>query len=87
MLMALAGEVSVLHDRLDTALCLLESRGGLTRRDVETYRPDAEVRAERDAWREEFLGRVLRVVHAELEEEADDVPEHYREVVEALEKP
>lgn len=86
IVMALAGEVSVLNDRLDTALRLLEERGTLSRADLEAHRPDAAARAERDAWREEFLGRILRVVHIELETDADDVPERYRSTVEELAK-
>lgn len=86
MVMALAGEVSVLQDRLDTTLRLLEGRGTLSRADLEGYRPSAEVRGERDTWREEFLGRVLRVVHDELEADTDDIPERYRATVEELAK-
>jgi hypothetical protein len=84
MLMALTGEVSVLHDRLDTALRLLEARGGFSRDDLEAYRPDAAARGERDAWREALLNRVLRVVHMELEADAGDVPERYQASVEEL---
>ncbi len=87
IIMGLAGEVSVLQDRLDTTLRLLEERGTLSRADLEAYQPDAEVRTERDAWREEFLGRLLRVVHIELEADADDVPDRYRATVEELAKP
>ncbi len=42
------------------------------------------MRAERDAWREEFLQRVLRVVHAEVEAEPNDRPEHYQQTVETI---
>ncbi len=84
IVMALAGEVSVLHDRLDSALRLLEERGTLPPDAVEGYRPDQAVRAERDAWREEFLQRVLRVVHAEVEAEPNDRPEHYQQTVETI---
>ena len=86
IVMALAGEVSVLHDRLDSALRQLESRGALSREELESFRPDAAIRAERDAWREEFLARVLRVVHVEREATADDVPERYRAAVEEIAK-
>ena len=48
------------------------------------FEPDAALRAERDAWREEFLARILRVVHVELEADADDVDERYQSTVEEL---
>jgi len=84
IVMALAGEVSVLRDRLDTMERLIE-KGELPRREaIEAYEPAAGVRAERDAWREEFLNRILRVVHAELEAGPDDTAEAYEAAVRAV---
>lgn len=84
MVMALAGEVSVLRDRLDTMERIID-KGELPRREaIEAYAPSAEVRAERDAWREEFLNRVLRVVHAELEAGPDDTAEGYEAAVRSV---
>jgi hypothetical protein len=42
------------------------------------------VRAERDAWREEFLNRILRVVQVELEAGPDDTPEGYEAAVRSV---
>lgn len=67
MIMGLAGEVGVLHDRLDTVERLLETRGLLKRDDIERYSPPARVAAERAAWRETMLGEVLRIIEIELE--------------------
>lgn len=85
IVMALAGEVSVLHDRLDSALRLAEKGEPLSRAALEGFQPDASVRAERDAWRDEFLERILRIVHTEVEgvEEANS-PETYRAAVERI---
>jgi len=66
--MALAGEVAVLRDRLDTIERLLESGEKVTRSAVDAYIPTPAVREERDAWRDEYLGNVLRIVHQEREE-------------------
>lgn len=66
--LALAGEVAVLRDRLDTIERLLEAGGKVTREAVDAYIPSPAVREERDAWREEYLGNVLRIVHQEREE-------------------
>lgn len=67
MVMGLAGEVAVLRDRQDTLERLLEARGVLSRGDIESYAPPPVVMAERAAWREGFLGEVLRIVEIELE--------------------
>lgn len=66
--LALAGEVAVLRERLDSLERVLEARGIAVRDAVEDFRPDAVASAERDAWRERFLDVVLRVVHQEKEE-------------------
>lgn len=66
--MALAGEVAVLRDRIDTIERLGEAGTPLSRAAVDSYQPDEAVRAERDTWRDTFLGVVLRTVHQELEE-------------------
>ena len=67
MVMGLAGEVAVMHDRLDTLERLLEDGGLIKRGDIEAYLPPAAVAAERAAWREQFLGEVLRIVACERE--------------------
>lgn len=67
MIMGLAGELGVLHDRLDTIERLLETRGLLKRDDVERYLPSPKVAAERAAWRETMLSEVLRIIECELE--------------------
>jgi hypothetical protein len=68
IVMGLAGEVSVMHDRLDTIERLLSSNGTLSRDDIEGFEVDASVSAARDAWRDRFLDNVLRIVHQELED-------------------
>lgn len=67
MVMGLAGEVAVLHDRLDTLERLVEQQGGVKRAAIDAYKPSAAVAAERAAWREGFLSEVLRIVESEVE--------------------
>lgn len=77
--MALAGEVAVLRDRVDATERLMEAGKPVTREALDSYTPDAKVREERDAWRETFLGNILRVVHQEREElakRAEDTPSY-----------
>ncbi len=68
IVMGLAGEVSVMHDRLDTIERLIEKNGTLSRDDIEGFEVDNDVATERDAWRDRFLDNVLRIVHQELED-------------------
>ncbi len=57
----LAAEVSVVYDRVDTVERLLETKGTVSREDIEAYRPPAAVEGERMARRDAFLKRVFRV--------------------------
>lgn len=75
--LALAGEVAVLRDRVDTIERLAEAGQAPTRAAVDGFQPDETIRADRDAWRDGFLDVVLRVVHQELEDlerKADQLP-------------
>ena len=84
--LALAGEVAVMRDRLDTIERLAEEGVQPTKAAIDGYVPDEQVRTERDAWRDGFLDVVLRVVHQELEDlerKADQLP--YDEAVKHVE--
>ncbi|MCC5597922.1 hypothetical protein [Nostoc favosum] len=67
IVMALTGEVSVLHERLDTIERLLEVKSILSATEIEAYEPHGKVINEREQWRAEYIARVLRVVQEELE--------------------
>ena len=85
IVMALTGEVSVLRERIDTIERIAAAKGLFTRDDIEAYRPDEAVAAARDAWRAEYIERVLRVVHEELEGiETGDTAEFYEAAVRAV---
>lgn len=84
--LALAGEVAVLRDRLDTVERLAEEGKQPTKAALDAFVPDERVRAERDAWRDGFLDIVLRVVHQEMEDlerKAEQLP--YDEAVRHVE--
>jgi hypothetical protein len=73
IVMALAQEVSVMRERMDTIERLLEKNGRLTRADIEAFTPTKAEANERGAWTQEFLARILRVLQQEKEAlEADD---------------
>jgi hypothetical protein len=67
IVLALAGEVSVLRDRLDTIERLAQAKGILSIEEIETYQLDEQVAGERSRWRADYLARVLRVLQEEVE--------------------
>ncbi|WP_448580386.1 hypothetical protein [Thermaurantiacus sp.] len=83
ILMAVAGELAVTRERLDTLERLLEARGALDRAEIEAYCPDRKAGEERGALQREYVARIMRGLQQELEglEEAEPAIE---EVVEEL---
>jgi hypothetical protein len=65
--MALAGEVSVMRERMDTIERLLDARGTISRADIEAYEPDREAGRERGLLTREFIQRVMRAVQQDME--------------------
>ena len=65
--MAVATELAVLRQRLDTVERLLDERGTVSRADIEAYAPDKDAADERGMWTEEYLNRVLRIMQQERE--------------------
>jgi hypothetical protein len=74
ILMAVAGEVWVLRERLDTVERLLEEKGSLTREDIESFVPDRETASERGALTREYVARILRGVQQDMEALSADEP-------------
>jgi len=66
--MALASELAVTRERLDTVERLLESANVLSQDDIESYVPDGKaVEDERQLWQQEFIARILRIVQQDRE--------------------
>lgn len=65
--MAVAQELAVMRERLDTVERLLETKGVVTREDIESFTPTKEEANERGAWTQEYLARILRIVQQEIE--------------------
>lgn len=81
--MALAAEVSSLRERQDTVERLLESKGTISREDIETYVPSREAGEERGLATKAYISRIMRGFQQEVEAlEADDPP--IMDVVERL---
>ena len=64
---ALATELSVAFERIDTLERLLAERAVVQRTDIDAYRPDAEAARERGEWQMEYIARLLRVLQQELD--------------------
>lgn len=64
---AMAGELAVTRERLDTVERLLESRQLLEREQIERYRPDPSAARERGEWQIEYIARLLRVLQQEVD--------------------
>jgi hypothetical protein len=68
MTMALAGELAVTRERLDTVERILGGKGLLSAAEIDAWRPDEPAKQERAALRQEFIARVLMILQNELEE-------------------
>jgi hypothetical protein len=74
ILMAVAAEVSVLRERLDTVERLLEAKGAISCDDIETYTPDRDAAFARGLATREYIARILRGVQQDLEALKGDEP-------------
>jgi len=67
IVMALAGEVSVLRERLDTVERLAEAKGLFDLQEIDAYCPNDQVTMEREQQRSAYIARILRAVQAEAD--------------------
>ncbi len=66
--MAIAQELAVARQRVDTLERLLERKGLMTRMEIESFAPTPAEAAERSLWTQEYIARVLRIVQQEAEQ-------------------
>ncbi len=86
MVITLAGELSVVRDRLDLVERLATEAGAFDRGRLETMELGAADIAERDANRADFVARVLRVLEQDLEEITNPEARGFDELVQVLGK-
>ena len=67
IVMALAGEVAVVKERLDTVERLLDAKGTISRADIKAYAPEPSAGHERGLMHREFAARILRGVQQDME--------------------
>lgn len=73
MLMALAGEVSVMRDRMETIERLSEKKSVFSPGDIENYVPSEEEQIARQHRRAEYLDRIFRTVQEGIDELGETV--------------
>ena len=86
MIMGLAGETSVLMDRVDTIEQLLEKKGLLKISEIEGYEPSIQVLESRANRREIYLSEILRIIEIELEAESLEDNAPYSSAVKEVEE-
>ena len=67
MVMALAGEVQVLRERLDTTERLAGKKGLYSAADIEAFEPSEDDELEREQGRVDYLSRILWIIDQEVE--------------------
>tara|TARA_Y100000590_G_scaffold468126_2_gene649634 strand:+ start:3502 stop:4053 length:552 start_codon:yes stop_codon:yes gene_type:complete len=87
MIMALAGEVSVIRERLDTHERLATKKKFASHQAIEDYDPDDIAEAFRSQWRSEFIARVLRIVQVELDQiSREEGDKEYEKIIDEVSK-
>jgi hypothetical protein len=85
MTLAIATEVSVLHDRLDTLERVATAKDKLSLEDLEDYVPSDDVKKERSEWRKSFLARMFRILEEDIDPETiEERTRKYEELVAEL---
>ena len=85
MVMALAGELSVTRDRLDTLERVAAQKGLLSADDIESYELDQDALEARAQRHETLFREVTRVIASALEDLEEASSEEYSEVVDLVE--
>jgi hypothetical protein len=82
MIMVLANEISVIHDRLDSAERVAKESGIDLAAGIEKLVLDQSALESREAWRQDFLERMFYLVRKDANEAAQkDSTERYHEAI------
>ena len=85
MVMALAGELSVTRDRLDTVERIAASKNLFSEEDIEKFELDQGALEARAARHQTLFREITRVISSEIEELDRESPSDYDRVVEMVE--
>ena len=85
MIMVLANELSVLHDRLDSAERVAKAQGLDLAAGIEALELDQAALEAREAWRQDFLARLFYLARKEANEAAEaETEQDYRTTIEDI---
>jgi len=65
--MAIAAEVAVVRERMDTIERLLEAKGVLHQSEIEAFIPTDAQAEERQLWHARYAARIMRIIQQEVE--------------------
>ena len=65
--MAVASEVAVLRERMDTIERLMEAGQPMTKAGIDAFKPDDDAARQRQEWHAAYVARILRIVRQELQ--------------------
>jgi hypothetical protein len=68
MMMAMATEMAVLYERIDTLERVAAAKGVMLAEELARFAPDESVQAAREAWRQRFLERLFYLYREELDD-------------------
>ena len=85
MVMALAGELSVTRDRLDTVERIAASKNLFSEEDIENFELNSDALEARAARHQILFREITRVISSEIEELDRETPSDYDRVVEMVE--
>jgi len=87
IMLAMASELSAVRDRLDTHERLAASKKWPTHKAIEDYKLDDDAYSYRNQSREEFIGRLMRVMQVELDNiSREEAEKKYRDIVKEISK-
>jgi hypothetical protein len=80
MMMAMATEMAMLYERVDTLERVAARKGIVLTDELQRFEPDETVQSEREAWRQKFLARLFYLYREELDDRlAHENDEQYRQ--------
>ena len=85
MIMVLAGELSVVRDRLDTVEKVAAAKGVMLDAEIEAYEPDPATLEARELRRQDFLARLFYLARKQAAElETGDSAERYTKALDDI---
>jgi hypothetical protein len=84
IVMAVAQELAVMRERMDTVERLLAAKGVVTAADIEGFTPTRAEAEARGRWTQEYLARILRILQQEQEALSDSDDQSSETVSEEL---